>query len=327
MASHITVGTARKKLFRLVNPRDENDPRFLQILNEVSERFIDDATYKGNIVNAYFETDTQGQITCPWFMDSIMAACVNGAPVPTYSEWHRYVEVGPGLIQPDTMAGYPFYDLGDKFCTVADIPAGDSGLLRVAITSSQDVNKTVRIFGRDADNNDIIGPDNELGELVVLAMPTVLTTLPFFRVTGVIKAASVGYVTLAWMDGATPNTLSVYQPCETIPLYHRYQIGTVALNQTLTNQTIAIQGRRRYVEMTSENDRVYPPSYGALKMGILATITETAPSDNLRATAQNYWGDSFGIAGKLTKKSKGSSRKMLNFSPRGAGVLPVRNSH
>lgn len=52
MASHITVGTARKKLFRLVNPRDENDPRFLHILNEVSERFIDDATYKGNIVNA-----------------------------------------------------------------------------------------------------------------------------------------------------------------------------------------------------------------------------------------------------------------------------------
>jgi hypothetical protein len=326
MASHITVGMARKNLHRHVNPRNENDPNFLSFLNQVSERFCDDAAYKGNIIDAYFETDTQGCITCPAHMDSIMAAVVNGGPTPVYSEWHRYVEVGPGFLA-DTQNGYPFYDLGDKFCTVADIPVGSAGVLRTTIVSSQDVGKRNRYFGKDIDGNEIIGADNELGELVTLAFPTTVTVNEFVSVTRVIKQASVGRQTLAWMDGATPNTLSIYQPGETVPLYHRYQIGTVREHATLALQTIGIKGRRRHMEMSSENDLVYPPSYGALKFGLLAVLTENAPSDSMRATAANYWADAFLMASRLTKKTKGSSRKMLNFSPRGAGVRPVANSH
>lgn len=327
MGSHITVGLARKNLFRQVNPKDENDPLFLAFLNQVSERFIDDASYKGNIVEALFETDTEGHITTPYFMDSIMAVTLNGWPVPVYSEWHRYVEVGPGLVQPDTQSGWPFYDLGDKFCTVQDIPNGSSGVLRTTITSVSDVGKVNRYFGYDADGNDIVDSEGNLGEAVVLANPTVNTVNTFSRVTGVIKAESVGRQTLAWIDGATATTLSIYQPCETIPLYHRYQIGSVEENAVLTNRTIAVKGRRRYIPMVSENDRVYPPSLGALKFGLIAVSCEGSPADNTRATAQNFWADAFGIADKLTMKSKGSARRMLNFSPRGAGVGPIRNSH
>jgi hypothetical protein len=193
--------------------------------------------------------------------------------------------------------------------------------------SSQDVGKRNRYFGKDIDGNEIIGADNELGELVTLAFPTTVTVNEFVSVTRVIKQASVGRQTLAWMDGATPNTLSIYQPGETVPLYHRYQIGTVREHATLALQTIGIKGRRRHMEMSSENDLVYPPSYGALKFGLLAVLTENAPSDSMRATAANYWADAFLMASRLTKKTKGSSRKMLNFSPRGAGVRPVANSH
>lgn len=328
MASHITVGMARKLLYKLVNPKNQNDPDFLLWLNQVSERFTDDASYKGNIIEAQFETDTQGQITLPYFMDSIMAATQNGWPVPTYSEWHRYVEVGPGLIQASTQAGWPFYDLGDKFCTVADIPVGSSGLIRVTITEPNDAGRTFRIFGKDVDNNEIYDPvDGGRGELVTLANPFVETTQTFSHVTEVIKSVSAGRMTMSWVDSGTPQTMSIYQPFETIPVYHRYQIGTVTENPDLGGQTIAVKGRRRFVYLVSENDFVYPPSIGALKKGLMAVNCENSPSDNMRATANNYWADAFRVADLLTKKTGGSARRTINFSPRGAGIGPVRNTH
>lgn len=326
MASQITVGLARRNLFRYININDPNDPNFLIALNQISERVIDDASWKGNIVEAFFETDTDGRICTPYFMDSIMAAVVGGWPVPIYSEWHRYVEVGPGFILPDNQTGLPFFDLGDKFCTVRDIPEGSAGQLRTTITSTQDVGKFNRYFGLDADGNDIVDDVGNLGEMVELSMTPVLTTNSFARVSGVIKAPSVGRQTLAWMDGVTPNTLSIYQPCETIPLYHRYQIGTVNENQTYLNKTIGIKGRRRFVPMISENDFVYPPSINALKRGFLAWNCENAPADNMRATAENYWNDLFGILDKQHKKTRGNARRTINYSPRGFGVRPIRNS-
>lgn len=207
------------------------------------------------------------------------------------------------------------------------IPVGSSGQLRTTISSASDVGKVNRYFGYDADGNEIVDDDGNRGELVVLANPTVLTVNSFSKVTGVIKAASIGRQTLAWMSGATANTLSIYQPCETIPLYHRYQIGTVNENTTLGIQTIAVKGRRRYVPLVSENDFVFPPSLGAIKMGLLAWNCENAPSDNMRATAENYWTSCFAILNRQHAKTRGSARRMINWSPRGAGIRPIRNSH
>ncbi len=326
MASHITVGVARLSLFKLINPLDPNDPEFLAALNQVSERVIDDDSYKGNVVDAIFETDTYGRICLPYYMDGIMAATVHGGPIPVYSEWHRYTEVGPGLVQAEHQVGCQAFDLGDRFCTIQDIPEGSSGVLRTTITSASDIGKVNRYFGYDADGNEIVDAYGNRGESVILANPTVNTVNSFARVTGVIKAASVSRQTLSWMNGSTPTTLSIYQPCETIPLYHRYQIGTVNENETLGDKNISIKARRRFVPMVSENDFVFPSSLGALKLGLLAYTAENSPSDNMRATAINYWADVFAILNRQHKKTRGSGRRMINFSPRGAGIHPVRNS-
>lgn len=326
MNSQITVAVARKLLYGLVNPYDSSDPNFLVALNQVSERFINNASWKGNIVLLEYRTDQDRHLTLPYYVDSIMAATVRTCPVPIFSELNRFTEVGPGLVQASNQSGWPFFDLGDGFVTVEDIPEDSSGLLRTTISSSSDVGKTVRYFGNDEDGEEIYDSEGNLGELVILANPFVLTTNQFSKVTGVQKEQTNGRLTLSWMDDSTPVELARYAPGETVISYHRYQIGQVEESPTLGERTISLKCRRRFVPMCAETDPVYPSSIGALKLGLLAYNCENAPSDSMRQTAQNYWMDAFKWSDDQHKTTRGGASMAINFQPHGAGIFPTWNS-
>ena len=326
MNSQITVAIARQILSGIVDPYNSSNPKFLVALNQIGERFCNSASWKGNVVDLEYRTDQNRFLTLPYYVDSLMAATVRTCPVPIFSEFNRFTEVGPGLVQEENLAGWPFFDLGDGFVTVEDIPQDSSGLLRTTISSSADVGKVVRYFGRDEDDEEIYDSEGNLGEQVVLANPFVLTTNQFSKVTGVQKEMTNGRLTLFWMDGVTPTELAKYAPGETIVSYHRYMIGEVEEDTTLGPRTISLKCRRRFVPLYAETDYVIPSSLGALKLALLAINAENAPNDALRQTALNYWADSYALLDQQHKTTRGAAIQTINFQPFASGVNRVWNS-
>lgn len=326
MSSQLTRGMVRAQLYSYVDPSNPNSPLFDQRLNEVIERFTNSGTWKGCIVEAVFPTDTDGRIVLPYYIDSILAGTLRGVPAPVYTTFHMFTEVGPGYILPNNQTGIPFFDLGDKFPTETEIPAGSYGVLRTTISDAGDVGKVNRYFGLDENGDEIFDAEGNRGEQVILANPTVDTVNQFSRVTGVQKQESLGMETLAWMDGATPTTLSTYYPTETVPLRHAYQIGTVNEDPTYAEKTLACLCRRRYVPLTADTDFVIPGNLGAIKFGLLALNAESAPADNMRETAKRYWADAYQLLDQQHKATRGGARSAINYQPQGWGIGAVRNS-
>ena len=128
MDTRLTLADVRAILYPMVNPSDANDPVFLQMINEVQERFINSGKWKGSIVTLRIESSS-GFITMPYNYAAALAMTYDRYPSPIFTEFHQYVEEGPGKM--DETLNWPgiLIDLGDGFCTQADIPA--AGVVRV----------------------------------------------------------------------------------------------------------------------------------------------------------------------------------------------------
>jgi hypothetical protein len=313
MPSSLTVAKARALLYRYVDPQDINSAEFLPTLNQVCDEFISDGTYMGCVLEGYFTGDTDGHITLPSDMSSILAATRNHWPVRTYSQFHQFVEQGPGTIDRTKKSVIDFFDLGDEFCTNRDIPAGSSGVLRTTIHSVTDVDKLVRYTGLDANGNEIFDATGVPGEEVELANPTVDTVNVFSKVTGVIKEVTVARIDMGWMDGATLTPLSTYAPNEDIPLYKRYQIGKFN-EEADPEQVIGIKARRRFVPMLHETDFVPIDSIRALKLGLKAIEHE---DQNMHDVAIKEWARAYDILNKRHKAARGAAIYTVNFKPTG----------
>lgn len=311
----------RAALFQYVNPENANDPEFISAVNEVRSEFIEAGKWKGCVRKCTYQTDTNGQITLAPEHDSLLAVTVHSGPVPIFSEFHRYVDVGPGLIKSENQSGWPFYDLPGNYCTVADIPDGSSGVLRTTPQLASDVAKVNRYFGLDQNGDEVFDSSGNRGEAVIMAVPFVDTIKSFSKVTGVQKQASNGRETLSCMTASATVVLNVYQPYETLPVYHRYQVGTVTADTQYADQTISGLARLKYIPVTAETDFVIPDQIRAYKLGLLARLNENSPNDQNRGTASRFWSDAYRILDNQLGASKGGARKTLNWSRR-----PSRNS-
>lgn len=322
MISRTTVAMLRAALYQYVNPDDENDPAFLAAINEVSSEFIDGGLWKGCVRDCTYQTDTNGQITLAPRHGALLALTVHRRPTPIFTEFHRYIDVGPGLIHKDNQSGWPAYDLGDDFCTVVDIPADSSGKLRTTLAAPADAGKVNRYFGLDQNGNEIFDSSGNPGESVTLASPYTDTVNVFSKLTGVQKQLSVGRQTVGWINGSGDvTTLNVYEPFETMPLYHRYQIGTVTADTRYPDQTISCKVRLRFQQIYAETDFVVPDVIRAYKFGLLALLNENSPNDENRGTAERFWKNAYQALDRQVGATEGGARHVLNWNRR-----PSRNS-
>ena len=187
MNTRLTLADVRAILYPMVNPSDANDPVFLQMINEVQERFINSGKWKGSIV-ALRIASSSGFITMPYNYAAALAMTYDRYPFPIFTEFHQYVEEGPGKM--DETLNWPgiLIDLGDGFCTQADIPA--AGVVRV-YSSALDDGDTVRIYG-NLNGVTVYDASGNEGEEVTLASPFVATTNQFTEITGFSAAEAIG---------------------------------------------------------------------------------------------------------------------------------------
>jgi hypothetical protein len=269
MDSQITVADARRALYSLVTPDNANSELFLQVLNEVSERLLNNGSWKGTLIKLTFDS-SNGYITMPFNYASAIAMTYDRCPAPIFTQFHKYIENGPGELDETKKWPGTLIDAGDGFVLQTDIANGDYGQLRI-YSSTNDDGVKVRLYGLDENNAIIFDDEGNEGEEVELNAPSVLTTKTYSSVTGFTKPPTKATVRVNVVPTASGNAayqIAEYQPNETRPCYKRYQTGTI------TDKTVRILCRRRFIPMIADTDWVYPGNLSALRAGVSSWLYE-----------------------------------------------------
>ncbi len=300
MDTRLTLADVRTVLAPMVDPADPNNPLFLQMINEVQERYINSGKWKGSIITLRYDS-SPGFITLPFNYAAVLAMTYDRYPIPVFTQFHQYVEEGPGKV--DEALHWPgiLIDLGDGFCTQADMSA--AGFVRI-YSSALDNGKVTRVYGK---LNGVIVYDaagNE-GEEVVLSAPFVATTNQFTEITGFTKPTTTARIYAKSWDGVTETSLATYQPNETRPCYRRYQTGQA-------EREIRIICQRRFVPTVAETDWIIPGNISALRAGIQSRLFEDA-TDPDAADASFVRGLNF--LNDEAKTFRGGGRLTVNNNP------------
>ncbi len=316
-ATNITVALARQLLAN--NSSGFNDPAsadFIPALNQVCERLIQSGKWQGNMEKVVFGATANGYITLPPHMVSVLGGgfdCWPGAPI--WSQFHEFMECGPGTWDQNFIWPYQFIDAGDNYATQYDVVA--SGVLRL-YSGAPDNAKVARIFGVDADTGFPVTDSNGVeGENVTMTFPFVATTHKFAAVTGFQKPMTKGTVALKVLptNGSAEYQIAAYQTVETVPQYHRYLVGNVQpLN---SNPAIRTLCQRRYFPVAAESDFIYPGSIGALKFGLQALNYEDL---NRSDDALAQWDYAIKLLNNFTHATRGGARVEVNIQGFGGGV-------
>lgn len=305
--TRLTVAKVRAALAPLVTPDELDSQLFLDVLNEVCERYINNAKWKGTLMEITFN-GAAGFVTLPFNYAAALAGTFIRCPFPIFTQYHTYVENGPGNIEQAFKWAGILLDMGDGFVTEVDIPEGNGGVLRLHSIASDD-STTVRVYGRDLDDNIIYDSDGNEGEEVTLTAPSVVTTNNYSKVTGFVKPHTKGPVRMGVVQPTTVElTLAVYQPIETVPCYHRYQTGQVQEEQNVENG-VRLLCNRRFIPMEAETDFVIPGNLAALRNGVQAWLSENATD---YPAADAAWNRGIDFLNDEAKTFRGGGRPTIN---------------
>lgn len=315
MNSRLTVSDCKRILGDLFSPGD-----FMPLLNQAQEHLIQSGHWKSSFSFVAFDAST-GYLTLPYEYLTIMGINVNDWTPPVFSEFHRYIESGPGRLDQSAPCPGIIMDMGDGFASLVDIPTAGS-TLRITVTNAVDAGKTIRLYGTR--NGAPIFDANGLGFDISTVNPTANTVTPFDTLTGIempvdlsgFPALKYSITISAVAPDATVTLLSTYYPPDTRPSYRRYQTGTI---QARTDGTKVIQClcQRRFIPAYVDTDWVYPPSIRAIKAAMQAVQCEDASNYQ---QAGPLWTLAYDTLNKMTHSARGNAKPEWNFQPLGVST-------
>lgn len=274
---------------------------FLQILNEVCERYTKSGKWKGAVVETTFAS-ADGFITLPYEFESVLAMTYNRAPSLVYTQFHTYTINGPGELQDSLTWPGILTDMGDGYPTQANITT--TGVLKV-MTDAADDGKTIRIYGLDQNGVEVYDSSGVPGITVTTAAPFVLTSKQFSKMTGIQACPDPTILmTKFWsLYDAGNNLLSTYYPGESRPCYRRYQTGQA-------EEAIRLICQRRFLRMRNESDWVIPGNIPAIRAGFWAWKFEDG-SDIQKA--EESWARGLNLLNQEAKYSRGGGIPSTSF--------------
>lgn len=300
--SQVTLGDARKLLSWVVNADDADDADFIRNLNLARERIINSGRWLGCTLETVFDGST-GFITLPPHMGSIVGVTVNGCPTISFTKDYSYGIFGPGTLKNVTHGLGFLIDAGDQFVTSVDHTSGQQ--LRFALSSTDDVDQVVRIYGTDI-NGDTLYDDEGIQGInltlngVSIVFPTALNTF-----TGFQKCVTYGTVEVQSWDGSNATSLQVYQPWESRPRYKRYRTG-----EYQSTVTIGCLTRLRYTPVYAETDFIIPGNLNAIRSALQAVDCENTRN---YSDADEAWTRCFSLLNEEFKHSRGKSIPTLEI--------------
>lgn len=276
---------------------DSSDPRWLNLLNEASFRLLSMGMWVGTTFK-YAICVNNACITWPRNFESIIAMDVCDSPMTLRSQWHEFLENGPGLARLKCCNSMNSFDRGAGF-TMFDDLYGNS-IIRLYPQFASDVSKTVTIRGLDSNYQRVLTVNGTVdGEVIPLALPFVDSNTVWGRqvIREVIKQPTIGYVRAYAYDAALPPPpaspgpndtplipLAIWEPTETLPDYRRSFIPALdsirgcRCSDTLTSDCqktrVTVIAKQKFIPVASDLDFLPIGNAPALKLAMLAVMRE-----------------------------------------------------
>jgi len=320
MNSQTTVALCRSNWSNIIDPSDPNNPQFLQTLNRAIQRLMNSGKWRGAIERMTFKVNrlgngSEGYIMLPRRFQSLLAATYNKVPRPVFSQWHEFIQNGPGQLDETK----PYYgvliDDGDGWPCQKEIPNATAGYIRIDISVAGDAGKVIRFEGEDQ-NGEPIYDNTGVGFNLTTAYPTTtLNTQLVTKITAVQKPVFTGYQSAFIVQSGVPTQIARWEPTETIPCYHRYSTGKLP-SPIDDDHCIEILAQRRAIQLIAETDFVIPGNLEAL--GCMLRGTQQSSSLQRNGSAAE-WSDAHDILNEEARAQRGGSRPSVNaqdnFSP------------
>lgn len=271
------------------------DPRWLMLLNEASQRLLNMAMWLGT-TQRYAICVNEACITWPRQFESIIAMDVCDYPITLRSQWHEFLENGPGLARLDNccLTGLNAYDRGSGFAMFDDVTVPSK--IRLVPSLGVDVGKTVTIRGLDSNYNPVLTDNGNIeGEVLTIASPFVDSTTTWgkqvFR--AVIKQVTKGFIRAYSYDASLPvppaspgpgdtplKPLAVWEPTETLPDYRRSYIPSLSGCRCTDSDdedcdrftAVTVMAKMKFVRLVSDLDFLPIGNGPAVQMAMLSCM-------------------------------------------------------
>lgn len=289
MNTRLTYADVQSALGSLFPPA-----QFSSLLNRGSERLVNSGKWKGSVIELKFPAST-GFITLPPQALGVLMATWNKCPIPTFTQFHEYVETGPGNMDLTRASMGILDDMGDGFATQADIVTPSVVQM---FCSSADNGAIVRLNGLDANGNEVTDASGNRGEQLTLNHPSVTSSNVYSVVTDISKPLTLQPLSL-WVPASGPALayqIGAYQTFETNIMYRRYGFGT-------TVDAIRVLCQRRWFPANVATDWVYPGSLGALQFAMRAVMNEDSGSE-----AEPLWMKAYAVLNQEEKITRAGAR-------------------
>lgn len=311
-SSSLTLSDVRAQLSWITPDSTE----FLQNLNQARQAILTSGLWAGCIRPIIFNGSASGFITLPPWLESIVGVSVDKIPQMVFSEFHQYIECGPGTID-NTFPGIgQLMFVGSYFPSVLDMLPGEQ--LRFRISNATDAAKIIRVFFNQTDDTPYYDAAGVEGKQLALINPIVDTGIAANKFTGLSKPVTLGTLSV-YSHNTTTNVdtlLSVYNPSETRPQYSRYQTGTWD-----DTHPIGCLCQIKYTPLVADTDFCLPDDINALEFAMQAVdASHTRQYDE----AKLAWSLCYDQLNSNLKAQRGKAQPVITFLGPGSNRTRVK---
>ena len=258
-----------------------DDARLLAYYNRAVRELMNEGEWPGIVDQYYLKYDTpkDGLLTCPSFIERILAITLDDIPQEIRSPWFEYCQYGPGTVHNEEYDSYGnkiaarrnwhgwMVDRGES-ATRYEIPNdGGNWVIRVygvvdeAVSS---VNPEIMIYGFNKDGDEVrsaIIAGSQVagyitGESIEISSSTFHESQGYFsKISSLVKPVTNGPVRITAWDGTTEVELARLEWWETNPTYRRYYVPDVYRDEIgKMDRIVRARCRRKFKEVKSDND-------------------------------------------------------------------------
>jgi hypothetical protein len=315
MSSSLSLGLAIERLPATVLP--VADPASVEgfdakatlknNINRVLSRFVDEGKWKGTVViatvAAYEDAVGNKFITLPRTLKTCIRGGRSGYRVRgMHGFWYQFWPSGVGIRGEEQKYHGTLEDMGEGFCTFADITTASA--LTVTPSGTECSGSYLWIRGKDASGNVIyseVDGNTVEGIRLDLADGTQTTTEVFSAVYSIEKAPTDKPVSVS--VGST--VIGRYEPGERVANYRRYKVDA--------NWTDVVGlFKRQHVWAEADGDMLIPDNLEAIKLGLMALQAE----DQLDVERGEYYmGKALNLLNAELKEYNSGQENSLQIAP------------
>lgn len=291
--STLTLGAAKAGSILNIAGVCATSPQFTGQLNEAVQRLMDAGDWWTTVVKARVCL-SRNCVAWPRWVGTVLAVKYAGRVRPIQNHWYDFLPISAGECHSPRQSTVAFVDDG-LTPVFNNVPCGSSNFIRAYPRHQADADKTITLFGIDANGQEVMTKDSlgawYQGEILTLGFPYVQSVAAFREVTRVIKDSTSGPLDVYQYVPATGLLLDMahYEPSETNPMYRHASLrggyGCAGSNcgcasDGSTARTVEILAKLQFIPVVADTDTVQIDNIPAIKLMIQAIRLEEAGDDD-----------------------------------------------